>query len=45
MCSVDLGLLVVTDQEYGNLPHPLEADEATLVLIRKPQAIYTDNWT
>jgi hypothetical protein len=23
MCNVDLGLLVVTDQESGNLPHPL----------------------
>jgi hypothetical protein len=23
MCNVDLGLLVVTDQEFGNRPHPL----------------------
>jgi hypothetical protein len=23
MCNVDLGLLVVTDQESGNRPHPL----------------------
>jgi hypothetical protein len=23
MCNVDLGLLVVTDQESGNQPHPL----------------------
>jgi hypothetical protein len=23
ICNVDLGLLVVTDQESGNLPHPL----------------------
>jgi hypothetical protein len=24
MCNVDLGLLVVTDQEFGNRPHPLD---------------------
>jgi hypothetical protein len=23
MCNVDIGLLVVTDQEFGNRPHPL----------------------
>jgi hypothetical protein len=23
MCNIDLGLLVVTDQESGNRPHPL----------------------
>jgi hypothetical protein len=23
MCNVDLGLLIVTDQESGNRPHPL----------------------
>jgi hypothetical protein len=23
MCNIDLGLLVVTDQESGNQPHPL----------------------
>jgi hypothetical protein len=36
MCNVDLGLLVVTDQESGNRPHPLakyKADETTTCTI------------
>jgi hypothetical protein len=48
MCNVDLALLVVTDQESGNRPHPLANIRRTrrpLVLIRNPQAIYTNNWT
>jgi hypothetical protein len=48
MCNVDLGLLVVTDQESGNRPHLLANIRRTrrpLVLIRNPQAIYTNNWT
>jgi hypothetical protein len=48
MCNVDLGLLVVTDQESGNRPHPLADIRRTrrpLYSIRNPQAIYTDNWT
>jgi hypothetical protein len=34
MCNVDLGLLVVIDQESGKRPHPdgqYKADQATLV--------------
>jgi hypothetical protein len=48
MCNVDLGLLVVTDQEFGNRPHPLaniRQMRRPLVLIRNLQAIYTNNWT
>jgi hypothetical protein len=45
-CNLDLGLLVVTDQESRNRPHPLaniRRARRPLVLIRNPQAIYTDN--
>jgi hypothetical protein len=47
MCNVDLGLLVVTDQESEptSSPGQYKADEATLVPITNPQAIYTNNWT
>jgi hypothetical protein len=48
MCNIDLGLLVVTDQESGNRPHPLaniRRARRPLVPIRNPQAIYTNNWT
>jgi hypothetical protein len=48
MCNVDLCLLVVTDQESGNRPHPLANIRRTrrpLAHIRNPQAIYTNNWT
>jgi hypothetical protein len=48
MCNVDLGLLVVTDQESGNRPHPLANIRQTrqpLVLMRNPQAINTNHWT
>jgi hypothetical protein len=48
MCNVDLGLLVVIDQESGNRPHPLANIRRTrrpLVTSRNPQAIYIDNWT
>jgi hypothetical protein len=50
MCNVDLGLLVVTDQESGNRPHP----PANIRRMRRPivqrnqsnpRAIYTNNWT
>jgi hypothetical protein len=47
MCNVDLGLLVVTDQESGNRPRPLDNIRRTrrpFVRISNPQAIYTDNW-
>jgi hypothetical protein len=48
MCNVDLGLLVVTNQESGNRPHPLanikrtrrpfvQSDQS-----RNPQAIQTE---
>jgi hypothetical protein len=45
MCNVDLGLLVVTDQESGNRPHPLANTRRTrqpLVRMRNPQAIQTE---
>jgi hypothetical protein len=50
MCNVDLGLLVVTDQEFENRPRPLTNIRRTrrsLVYLNptNPQAIYTDNWT
>jgi hypothetical protein len=48
MSNVDSGLLVVTDQESGNRPHPLaniRRMRRLLVHIRYPQAIYTNNWT
>jgi hypothetical protein len=32
MCNIDLGLLVVTDQESGNRPHPL----ANIRRMRRP---------
>jgi hypothetical protein len=35
MCNVDLGLLVVTDQESGNRPHPL----ANIRRMRRPLVI------
>jgi hypothetical protein len=37
MCNIDLGLLVVTDQESGNQPHPL----ANIRLTRRPLYQYT----
>jgi hypothetical protein len=46
MCNVDLGLLIVTDQESGNRPHPLASIRWTrrpLVLVSNPQAIHTNN--
>jgi hypothetical protein len=46
MCNVDLGLLVVTDKESGDRPHPLANIRRTrrpLVQSRNPQAINTDN--
>jgi hypothetical protein len=46
MCNVDFGLLVVTDQESGNRPHPLANIRQTrrpLYHPTNPQAIYTDN--
>jgi hypothetical protein len=46
MCNVDLGLLVVTDQESGDRPRPLaniRRTRQTLVHPSNPQAIYTDN--
>jgi hypothetical protein len=48
MCEVDLGLLVVTDLESGNRPHPLANIRRTrrpLVTLGNSQAIYTNNWT
>jgi hypothetical protein len=36
MCNVDLGLLVVTDQESGNQPHPL----ANIRQTRRPLVTY-----
>jgi hypothetical protein len=45
MCNIDLGPLVVTDQESGNRPHPLANIRQTrqpLVPIRNPQAIQTE---
>jgi hypothetical protein len=36
MCNVDLGLLVVTDQESGNRPHPL----ANIRRTRRPLVTY-----
>jgi hypothetical protein len=45
MCNVDLGLLVVTDQESGNRPHPLTNIRwvrQPLVQSRNPQAIQTE---
>jgi hypothetical protein len=48
MCNIDLGLLVVTDQESGNRPHPL----ANIMWERRPLYSYTipkqykpKNWT
>jgi hypothetical protein len=35
MCNIDLGLLVVTDQESGNQPHPDEATHCTINSILK----------
>jgi hypothetical protein len=48
--NVDFGLLVVTDQEFGNRPHPLANIRRTKrspcnITSTNPQAIYTDNWT
>jgi hypothetical protein len=46
MCNVDLGLLVVTNQEFGNRPHPLANIRWTrrpLYIQSNPQAIYTNN--
>jgi hypothetical protein len=49
MCNVDLGLLVITDQESGNRPHPLANIRQTrrspcnIIISTNPQAIYTDN--
>jgi hypothetical protein len=48
ICNVDLGLLIVTDQESGNRPHLLaniRQKRRPLVLMRNPQAIYTKNLT
>jgi hypothetical protein len=50
MCNVDLGLLVVTDQESGNRPHPLANIRRTRrspcnLISTNPLAIYTDNLT
>jgi hypothetical protein len=48
--NVDLGLLVVTDQESGNRHHPLANIRRTrrppcnIVISTNPLAIYTDNW-
>jgi hypothetical protein len=45
MCNVDLGLLVITDQESGNQPLPLaniRRARRPLVQSRNPQAIYTN---
>jgi hypothetical protein len=45
MCNVDLGLLVVTDQESGNRPHPLaniRRARRPLVPMCNPQAIQTE---
>jgi hypothetical protein len=45
MCNIDLGLLVVTDQESGNRPHPLahiRRARRTLYSIRNPHAIQTE---
>jgi hypothetical protein len=36
MCNVDLGLLVVSDQESGNQPHPL----ANIRQTRRPLVTY-----
>jgi hypothetical protein len=47
MCNVDLALLVVTDQELGNRPHPLANIRRTrrpFVISANPQAIYTNSW-
>jgi hypothetical protein len=47
MHNVDLGLLIVTDQESGNRPHPLANIRRTrrplVPNLTNPQAIYTDN--
>jgi hypothetical protein len=47
MCNVDLGLLVVIDQESGNQPHLLanirRARQPLYLTWTNPQAIYTDN--
>jgi hypothetical protein len=45
MCNIDLGLLVVTDQESRNRPHPLANirwARRPLVHSRNPQAIQTE---
>jgi hypothetical protein len=45
MCNVDLGLLVVTDKESGNRPHPLaniKRMRRPLVQSRNPQAIQAE---
>jgi hypothetical protein len=39
MCNVDLGLLVVTDQESGNRPHPL----ANIRRTRRPLVMITQS--
>jgi hypothetical protein len=39
MCSIDLGLLVVTDQESGNRPHPL----ANIRRTRRPLVQHTQS--
>jgi hypothetical protein len=46
--QLDLGLLVVIDQESGNRPCLLANTKwarRPLVQSRNPQAIYTNNWT
>jgi hypothetical protein len=49
MCNIDLGLLVVTDQESGNQPHPSANIRRTrrplYFTSTNPQAIYIDNRT
>jgi hypothetical protein len=45
---LDLGLLVVTDQESGRRPCPLaniRRVRRPFVQSHNPQSIYTDNWT
>jgi hypothetical protein len=45
MCNIDLGLLVVTDQESGSRPHPranIRWARQPLYSIRNPQAIQTE---
>jgi hypothetical protein len=47
MCNVDLGLLVVTDQESGNRPHPLANIRRTrgpLVYPINPAILSNTNW-